>query len=144
MAGIRGFTLDFSQLFNVIRQFNEFKKRVLFQPVATNSTRILPDLPDLPYLPFNIPHTQWASNLNHFTPPVEKQMRLSTFTILGRTHRRQPLNVPKRNPGTLSVALKNNRSGQRQSLQQRKCVPVAPLTLYLQTASETFIKRLKV
>ena len=44
MADIRGFTLDFSQLFNILQQFNKFKKHVLFQLLSTNSTSILPDL----------------------------------------------------------------------------------------------------
>ena len=44
LADIRGFTLDFSLLFNILQQFNKFKKHVLFQLLSTNSTSILPDL----------------------------------------------------------------------------------------------------
>ena len=44
MVDIRGFTLDFSQLFNILQQFNKFNNRVLMQLLSTNSTSILPDL----------------------------------------------------------------------------------------------------
>ena len=44
MGDIRGFTLDFSQLFNILQQFNKFNEHVLFQLLSTNSASILPDL----------------------------------------------------------------------------------------------------